>query len=247
MEKELSAHSQELHFWSHFISLLTSLQGLKSHSTFSNQILLSQFHPYLPVSPAFSEEILTNYSLDSCIESNANWAALKSLGMLYLTFLQTGTAEELFPLFQLKGFLTMGVPKPMFILYFSITKFCSRPCQAPGKGLKAKGTGRTGTAPHTPHCSFEALQVSIPKLQMHYCEKDATTSVWCLPHLMLIFHTITTLHTSTNTAFNALFSLIPMRDLTCLHPEIIWHIITNYHFSLSPGKCILYLPSHQDS
>lgn len=67
------------------------------------------------------------------------------------------------------------------------------------------------------------------------------------PHLMLIFHTISTLHTSTNTAFNAWFSLIPMRDITCLHPEIIWHIITNYNFSLSPGKCILYLPCHQDS
>lgn len=49
------------------------------------------------------------------------------------------------------------------------------------------------------------------------------------PHPMLIFHTITILHTSTNTAFNALFFLIPMRDLIRLHPEIIWHIITSYH------------------
>lgn len=32
-----------------------------------------------------------------------------------------------------------------------------------------------------------------------------------------------------NTAFNALLSLIPMRDLIHLHPEIIWHIITSYH------------------
>lgn len=49
------------------------------------------------------------------------------------------------------------------------------------------------------------------------------------PHLMLIFYTITISHTGMNTAFNALFSLIPTRDLICLHPEIIWHNITSYH------------------
>lgn len=54
-EKELCAHSWGLHFWSHFTFLLTSLQGLKSHSPSPNQILLSQFHPYLPLPPALNE------------------------------------------------------------------------------------------------------------------------------------------------------------------------------------------------
>lgn len=90
-------------------------------------------------------------------------------------------AEELFPLFQLEGFLSMAVPKPVCILCFSITKFCSRPHQAPGKGLRSKGSRKDWNS--SPHTSL-LLWISpapIPKLQVHYCEKDAITSIWCLP------------------------------------------------------------------
>jgi len=46
------------------------------------------------------------------------------------------------------------------------------------------------------------------------------------PPSQLTFHTITTVPV---TALNALFSLIPVRNLICLHSEVILIIITSYY------------------
>lgn len=136
-------------------------------------------------------------------------------------------AEELSPLFQLEGFLSMAVPKPVCILCFSITKFCSRPHQTPGKGLRSKGSRKDWNS--SPHTSLLLWISPAPHSQV------TGALLWerC-NHLNLVSAPISwsiplQYYTSMNTAFNALFSLIPMRDLICLHPEIIWHIITSYH------------------
>lgn len=111
------------------------------------------------------------------------WLALQSLYTLYLTFLKAGTAEELFPLYSCKGYSAQAcqiqcasfashhynLPQQHSSCPLPQVLPCARPPRS--KGSRAKGTGRTGLAPHTPRCSFDSVQCSIPKFQMH-CKQE---------------------------------------------------------------------------
>lgn len=141
----------------------------------------------------------------------------------------------------------MAVPKPVGILCFSITKFFSRPRQALGKEQREQ-EGLEQLLPTHLTAPVSLPSSPFPSYRCIIVRKMQPPQSGVCPPLMT--HTITVLHQYEYCI--SCFSLPYCHERS--HLPSSWNNMTYYHkfitnnydFSVSPGKCILYLPSHQD-